>query len=566
MSIFKLFSKDKPNEEDPYWEFDPSVHYRPKLNKGDFFRLTGFDFGWFVLEPLSNFTGDRDGELTKGKLLSYGQKALYYWWYVDAQVTNGGFVQFYYNGYGQYVPTILKSLEYVGDKKMAELIKKADAIYQKHKKLIDKARESDLFGSDLYDKLEEMEELDSTYYNINAKTMSLIEKYIRKNPNEICVDEEGNEYDLNYSGECSTYYPNKNVKEAFTLSNGIITGEFKSFYESGQQNEQIQYEDGNQTGERTEWYENGNKKYTVTKLANQFEHKWYHDNGNPKKLEHRLIDNTERKGEYKEWYDNGQLAETGTYISDYEREGEWLEFHKDGAKKLEAEFKDGDFLIHNCWAENGEQTLTNGTGVYIYDYSGWIEQVDHNEHEYKNYKRHGKQYLYTNGILSLYQEMENGQEHGITRNYYKNGKIKSETVYEHGDEVSEKEFPMFDNPKVVVEIICEMEDEWLVNRELETADQYPVVANEDEVSNTFQMPVSLFDGYSQDDDIGCSYFVKVDENGSVTDKDFLYADNGQVTQQAEKAIEAMKFYAATKDSKPVTSYVIVKFKFTLDEK
>ena len=137
MGIFNLFGQDKPGRE-PYWEFDKENHFRPKLNKGDFFKLTGFDFGWFVLEPISKFVKDKEHEIEHGKSLSYGQKALYYRWYVDAQVTNGGFVQFYYNGYGPYVPTIIKGLEHIGDKKMAALIQKAENIYQKNKKLMDK--------------------------------------------------------------------------------------------------------------------------------------------------------------------------------------------------------------------------------------------------------------------------------------------------------------------------------------------------------------------------------------------------------------------------------------------
>lgn len=567
MGIFKLFGQDK-HKDDPYWEFDKTAHYRPKLNKGEFFRLTGFDFGWFVLEPISNFIKDRDGEITKGKSLSYGQKALYYWWYVDAQVTNGGFVQFYFNDYGHYVPTIIKSLEHIGDKKMADLIQRADNIYQKNKKLIDKAREKDLFDSDLYERLEELSELDSEYYKLNEKTMTRLEKYIRKNPNEFCLDEEGKEFDMKYSGECKTYHKNNQVKELFNLDKGVITGTFKSFYESGKPKEVIQYLIGEQTGEREEYFENGNKKYTVTKLTDkrQFEHYWYHENGNPKKLEHKLIDKDERIGTYKEWYENGQLAETGTYISNYERNGEWLEFHKDGKKKLEAEFKNGDFLIHNCWLESGEQTLKNGTGVYIYDYSGWEGHIDHNEQEYKNYKRHGKQYTYTNGVLSLYQEMEGGKENGITRKYYKNGKLKEEKVYKDGKEISKKEFPMFEKPFVVTEIVCEMENDWLTNRDLKTADKYPVSTNFKQIATNFKAPLSLFEGYPQDYDLSYTYFVTVDENGNVIKKEFSVADNGRIAQEVEEAIQSLKFVPATKDDKKVQSYTFVKFKFRLDEK
>ena len=564
MSIFNLFGQ----KNDPYWEFDKSVHYRPKLNKGDFFRLTGFDFGWFVLEPISKFIRDREGEISKGKSLSYGQKALYYWWYVDAQVTNGGFVQFYYNDYGQYMPTIIKSLEYIGDKKMVDLLKRADNIYQKNKRLFDKARENDLFDSDLYDRLEDFSELDSEYYELNQKTMKNIEKFIRKNPNEFCLDENGNEFDMKFCGECKTFYENGQAKEIFNLESGVITGTFKSFYESGKTKETIQYLNGNPTGEREEFYENGNKKYVVKILSdkNLFEHLWYYENGNSQKLEHRTVDKDERIGEYKEWHDNGQLAETGTYVSNYEREGKWLEFYKNGNKKLEAEFKNGDFLPHNCWLENGEQTLKNGTGVRIWEFTAWEGCLERNECEYKNYKQHGKQLTYRNGVLTLYQEMENGKESGITRTFYKNGKVKEEKIYKDGEKISEKEFPMFENPYVVTDIVCEMKKEWLLNRDLELADKYPQPINSKEIQKKFVAPLSLFEGYSQDHDMSYTYFVTVNENGKVVKKDFCVADNGRITNEVESTISQLVFVPAEKDNKQVQSYIMVKFKFRLDEK
>ena len=565
MGIFKLFGQDK--QDDPYWEFDKTVHYRPKLNKGNFFRLTGFDFGWFVLEAISNFIKDREGEITKGKSLSYGQKALYYWWYVDAQVTNGGFVQFYFNDYGHYVPTIIKSLEHIGDKKMADLIQRADNIYQKDKKLIDKAREKDLFDSDLYERLEELSDLDSEYYKLNEKTMTRLEKYIRKNPYEFCIDEEGNEFNMKYSGECKTFHKNNHVKELFNLDKGVITGTFKSFYESGKPKEVILYHSGEQTGEREEYYENENKKYTVRKLddKNQFEHFWYHENGNPEKLEHKLIDKNERIGEYKEWYDNGQLAESTTYLSPYEQIGMHLEFYKNGKKKSESEYKNGDFLFHNYWLESGEQTLKNGTGVYICD-SGYEGHLEHHEHDYKNYKLHGKLYTYVNGVISRYSEMEEGKRNGFTRNYYKNGKLKEETFYKDGEEVSKKEFSMFEKPFVVTEIVCEMENDWLTNRDFETADKYPVPINYHQIVTNFIAPLSLFEGYSQDEDLSYTYFVTVDENGNVIKKEFSVADNGRIAKEVEEAIQSLKFVPATKDNKNVQSYTYVKFKFRLDEK
>jgi hypothetical protein len=48
MGIFNLFGRDKP-KPDLYWEFDTHTHYRPKLNKGDFFKLTGSNLAGLYL-------------------------------------------------------------------------------------------------------------------------------------------------------------------------------------------------------------------------------------------------------------------------------------------------------------------------------------------------------------------------------------------------------------------------------------------------------------------------------------------------------------------------------------
>lgn len=565
MSLLSRFGYKAKNENDPYWEFDKTIHFRPQLNKGEFFKLSGYDFGWFILEPISKFIKDREFEIERGKSLSFGQKALYYWWYLDAQVTNGGFVQFYYNGYGPYVSSIIKGLEHIGDFEMAKLIKKADKIYQKNKHLMDKAQESDLFGSDLYDRLDKMSVLDDNYYELNEKTMSLIEIYIREHPNEICLDENGKDFDMTFTGLCKTFYNDKTVKEEFQLEQGTINGEFKSFHENGNLKEKIEYIQGVPTGEQKKFYESGRLKSKITKDNKEsiFIHEWFYENGNSKKLESKLLENNERIGVYKEWYENGQLSKNGTYKSAYEREGDWFEFYQNGNKKVEAEFVNGEFKLKNHWNENGEQTLTNGTGIYVYEYSMFESETKRNEQEYKNYKRHGKQSTFNNGILSLYQEMKEGKEHGITRNYYENGNIKEETIYENGVSISKKEFPLFENPIVVTSIICKMEDEWLVNRELEIADSYPVLTNKSTLEDEFNADISLFDGYPQDYEISYSYFVEIDKNGLPTKLDFLSASNLLLANEVEKNIKKMKFKPALKNDLNTNSFLVIEHKFKL---
>lgn len=414
MSIFNLFGQNKA-ENDPYWEFDKSKHFKPKLNTGDFLKLTDFDFGWFVLEPISEFIQDEKGELAKGNTLSYGQKALYYWWYVDAQVTNGGFTQFYYNGYGKYVPTIIKSLKYIGDEKMAELVNRSYELYLKENKKIKDARKGGLEAfSNLYKEIKDFDELDDEYYNLNEQTMKKVEKYIRENPNEFCTNENNEEFDLTISGDLKTYYSNNNINEITPLSNGKVNGILKSFYENGNPKDEINYVDGEATGERVEYYENGNKKLTISK------------SDKPKGLLHS------------EFYDNGNLKSTQIYISKNDRDGKWIQYFSNGQMKSETEFINNEFFVQNCWKEDGTQILKDGTGLYITENTYWEGYTQRNEQEYLNYKRHGKQYSYDNGKLSLYQEMSEGKENGLTKSFDENGNVIEETVYENGKEISRK--------------------------------------------------------------------------------------------------------------------------------
>lgn len=418
MNLLNLFGcKSQKTDTDPYWDFDQSQHFRPTLNRGDFFKLTGFDFGWYVLEPISEYIKDENEELKKGKSLSYGQKALYYWWYVDAQVNNGGFTQFYFNGYSKYVPTIIKGLNHIGDKKMAELVNRSYEIYLKENKKIKDARKGGLQEfSNLYKEIEDFDELDNEYYVLNEQTMKIIEKYIRKNPNEICLDENGNEFELDYSGELKTYHSNKSVKEIIPLEKGVITGLFRSYFESGQLKDEINYLNGEQTGEQTEYYEKGNKKFSLTKSQN------------PNGIFHS------------HYYENGNLKSTEIYVSKYDRDGKWIQYYPNGQMKSETEFIDKEFFVQNCWKEDGTQVMKEGTGLYINEYSIFDGVIDRNEQDYKNYKRHGKQYSYSNGKLTLYQEMSEGKEHGITKTYDENGNVTEETLYENGKEVSRKKY------------------------------------------------------------------------------------------------------------------------------
>jgi hypothetical protein len=164
---------------------DPSNHLRPELNKTQFDTLKSWDLGWFLLEPI-NIAKGVDDEVELAKRFSKGQKALYFFWFLDAEVTNGGFIQFYWNGRDMYLPPIIEGLKLIGDKELLDLVNKADKEFEINKKKFEDQREKDDWEP-LYDNLKKFDEYDSTYYEIHDKTMTLFEKYARDHPNEFGV-------------------------------------------------------------------------------------------------------------------------------------------------------------------------------------------------------------------------------------------------------------------------------------------------------------------------------------------------------------------------------------------
>ncbi len=566
MGFLNFFSKNNRTLPDPYWEFNPQLHYRPKLPIGDFFRLSGSDFCWFALEPISDYIGDTEKEIELGKHLSPAQKALYYWWYVDSQVMNGGFIQFFFNGYGHYVPTILKSLRYIGDNEMANLIEKASSIYHKNTKHFEKAHENDADGfSALYnnERLDELGDCDDDYYNINNNTMETIEKYFRSHPNEVAVDENGNEIDSSFTGSCKTYYEEGNLKETFELKSGAIEGEFILYYKNGQSHKKTQYKNGTPTGEVEVFYEDGSvSKHVINNTTTQTScEEVFYPNGILEKRIYRSLETNEQIGLYEEWYDNGQLAQKGNYLSDYKRHGQWLEFYKNGSKKSEIEYRDDRYYAINYWNEQGEQLLINGTGLYIHSYDDDIYET-----EYKDYKRHGVEKTYTKGILRFYQEMEYDVEHGKTCTYYNNGNLKTTTIYENGEKVSEEKFRIFPNPEVVPFIVTEIEDEWLINRGLEAPDTHPVLINGKSIETQLQVPLSLFEGYDDDHEIMYNYFMTVNDNGKVIDYKYIMASNLKMIDKIESIIPNLEFTPAITNEKPVTSSIFISYRFKLANK
>ncbi len=163
-----------------YNAFDKGSHLKPDFSKTEFDELHAWDLGWALLEPI-NIAEDKESEKALSKRLSPGQKALYFFWYLDSEVSNGGFIQFYWNENRKYLSAILEGLKLVDDKAMIKLVEAADRIYTKNTSRFQVGDSQENFEK-LYNELADFEELDLQYFESNDTTMELIEAYIRENP------------------------------------------------------------------------------------------------------------------------------------------------------------------------------------------------------------------------------------------------------------------------------------------------------------------------------------------------------------------------------------------------
>lgn len=332
MKFLDLFQRKSNQEVDSYWEYDSTKHFRPKLNTSEFYSTMNYDLFYYVFEIISEYIENEENELKYSHTLSYGQKAIYFLKYVENDVLNGGFTQYYVNGYGKCTPTIIKALDYIGDSKMSEIINRSYSVYLKQINKFNVANKLINSGivSNIHNETTGFDHLDTEFEDNYDDTILNIARYIRRNPNEFFVDENGSEFDLKYTGEYIIKYPNCKNKDILQLQNGIITGEYSNYYENGNIKFMTHYKEGMLTGDSFEYYENGNIKFKFHRNVeeNRDEYFDYFENGNLNKMAYKLIGKDVLNGEYKEWYKNGNL-------------------------KLDLEFKNNEKIKHNRWNEDG---------------------------------------------------------------------------------------------------------------------------------------------------------------------------------------------------------------------
>jgi hypothetical protein len=152
------------------------------LNQVQFDTLHDWNLGEELLKPISLVKNESEETEMLGRS-SPGQKALYIFWHLNAEVTNGGFIQYYWNDERKYVQDLETGLILIGDSVVLDLVKKADGAYQQNKEKFAHQKLKDDWAP-LYDSLKVFDSLDKKYYASQQNSMVLFERFIRNHPDQ----------------------------------------------------------------------------------------------------------------------------------------------------------------------------------------------------------------------------------------------------------------------------------------------------------------------------------------------------------------------------------------------
>ena len=138
-------------------------------------------------------TNFQDGEqytLDKITKLTKGQQAVFSTWWLEAEVNNGGFNQFYFNSSGQYAQMAEIGFITIGAEKFSELTKRANKIYSENKERLEEFDDGTIESFSESYKDNPLNDLDTEFYNLydSEKIEELRIKYIRENINEFITE------------------------------------------------------------------------------------------------------------------------------------------------------------------------------------------------------------------------------------------------------------------------------------------------------------------------------------------------------------------------------------------
>jgi hypothetical protein len=117
--------------------------------------------------------------------LSPGVRALYITWWVEAEVNNGGFNQYYWNSAGQFADDAPSAFEYFAAHQHADLMRQANAVRSVEAAAIQKYKDKgtiEAFSASY--KESQLDPLDKQFYALSENLSTLRIAKIRSSPSE----------------------------------------------------------------------------------------------------------------------------------------------------------------------------------------------------------------------------------------------------------------------------------------------------------------------------------------------------------------------------------------------
>jgi hypothetical protein len=108
------------------------------------------------------------------------EKLIYCIWWLEGEVNNGGFHQFFWNSAGDYTEDTLKYLLAIDAIHTADLLRKASQIAFGGEAPVDRNKRYDILEIDGEEKMEKLNVLDDDFYKYQDDIAGLVNRYLSK--------------------------------------------------------------------------------------------------------------------------------------------------------------------------------------------------------------------------------------------------------------------------------------------------------------------------------------------------------------------------------------------------
>ncbi|WP_405568970.1 DMP19 family protein [Winogradskyella sp. Asnod2-B02-A] len=138
----------------------------------------------------TNFENGEHYTLDKMSKLTKGQQAVFSTWWLEAEVNNGGFNQFYFNSSGQFAEMAEIGFKTIGAEKFSELTLRANSIFTENKERLEEFDDGTMKSFSESYKDNPLNDLDTEFYKLydSENISDLRIKYIRENNKEFITE------------------------------------------------------------------------------------------------------------------------------------------------------------------------------------------------------------------------------------------------------------------------------------------------------------------------------------------------------------------------------------------